>query len=191
MKKSEIRKEIMVRRTALSKAEMVEINASLLRQFSILDFTEINSIHIFLPIVEKNEPDTFLMIDWLKAHQPQIKIIVPKADFDTALMTNHHYEGKEDLQENLYKILEPQKGALHTGDVDMVIIPLLAFDMSGNRVGYGKGFYDRFLQPMGTRKIGLSLFSELTVIDDVNVHDVKLDECLTPEKRYVFPVVFK
>lgn len=181
----------MVRRTALSKAEMVEINASLLRQFSILDFTEINSIHIFLPIVEKNEPDTFLMIDWLKAHQPQIKIIVPKADFDTALMTNHHYEGKEDLQENLYKILEPQKGALHTGDVDMVIIPLLAFDMSGNRVGYGKGFYDRFLQPMGTRKIGLSLFSELTVIDDVNVHDVKLDECLTPEKRYVFPVVFK
>jgi len=190
MKKSDIRKEMLRRRKALSSAQMAEISEQLLYQFSMLDFSNVNTIHIFLPIIEKNEPDTFLMINWLKAHQPQIKIIVPKADFDTALMTNHHYEGKEDLQENLYKILEPQKGALHTGDIDMVIIPLLAFDRSGNRVGYGKGFYDRFLQSLDTRKIGLSPFSELALIDDVNVHDVKLDECLTPEKLYAFPVIF-
>jgi len=176
----------MEQRKMLSDADVAAYSGELLRQFSLIDLADVKTIHLFLPIEDKKEPDTFLFIDWLNVHHPDIKIIVPKADFDTALMTSHRYEGKEDLLKNSYNILEPQKGVLHTGDVDLVLIPLLAFDLAGNRVGYGKGFYDRFLEDVKTRKIGLSFFAPTECIDDVQESDVKLDMCITPENIYTF-----
>ena len=69
-----------------------------------------------------------------------------------------------------------------------MFIPLLAFDVCGNRVGYGKGFYDDFLKNCSkdTVKIGLSFFEAETVIHDVELHDVRLDYCVTPNKSYTF-----
>lgn len=188
MNKAEIRKTALKERKSLSAETAHEWSVKLVEQFSKLDFSNISIVHIFLPIKEKNEPDTFLMIEWLKKHHPQIRIIVPKADFDTALMTSHYFDGHEDLKRNAYNILEPQAAEIHTGAVDLVIIPLLAFDQLGYRVGYGKGFYDRFLQGITTQKIGLSFFGRLTQIDDVNEYDVRLDKCITPDQTYVFPV---
>ncbi|MNY75556.1 5-formyltetrahydrofolate cyclo-ligase family protein [compost metagenome] len=63
---------------------------------------------------------------------------------------------------------------------------MLAFDRNGYRVGYGKGFYDRFLQKINTRKIGLSMFEPVDCITDVNEHDVKMDLCITPDRIYFF-----
>jgi 5-formyltetrahydrofolate cyclo-ligase len=70
----------------------------------------------------------------------------------------------------------------------VVFVPLLAFDTLGNRVGYGKGFYDQFLsecQPE-TIKIGLSFFEAENTITDVFEKDVRLDFCITPKKCYRF-----
>ena len=66
------------------------------------------------------------------------------------------------------------------GVPDMVLVPLLAFDKKGYRVGYGKGFYDRFLQNIETQKIGLSLFEVIDEINDVHLNDIRLDKCITP-----------
>jgi len=186
MKKAELRKLALIKRASLSPSAIPVLSSHLLTHFYEFDFSEIKTIHIFLPIAEKNEPDTFLFIDWLKINHPEIKIIVPKADFETALMSNYVYSGKEGLQKNLYNILEPQKGELHSGDVEMVIIPLLAFDRRGYRVGYGKGFYDRFLQGLTTLKVGISFFEAEDDIDDINEHDIRLDLCITPHKVYDF-----
>ena len=133
-----------------------------------------------------SQPNTFLLIEWLTENHPEIKIIVPKADFETALMTNHEYLGIDDLHKNLYNILEPQKGILHAGEVDMVLVPLLAFDNQGYRVGYGKGFYDRFLENINAQKIGLSLSPAIDKIDDVNEYDIRLDYCITPTETIKF-----
>jgi 5-formyltetrahydrofolate cyclo-ligase len=179
MLKAEIRKRALKDRLLLSDTNYAKLNEALLKQFKTLDFSRINTLHIFLPISEKREPDTFPLIKWLGKNHPEIKIIVPKADFETALMTNHEYLGKGDLKKNLYNILEPQKGNLHEGEVDLVVIPLLAFDRQGYRVGYGKGFYDRFLEGLNAQKIGLSLYPAIEKIDDVNEHDIKLDFCIT------------
>jgi 5-formyltetrahydrofolate cyclo-ligase len=186
MLKAEIRKQALQDRLLLSDTEYEELSKALLKQFKSLNFSEIKTLHIFLPITEKKEPNTFLLIEWLSKNHPGIKIIVPKADFGTALMTNHEYIGAGDLKKNLYNILEPQKGALHKGDVDLVIIPLLAFDKQGYRVGYGKGFYDRFLQDVNAQKIGLSLYPAIEKIDDVNEHDIRLDFCITPKEIIKF-----
>ncbi|MDN3586563.1 5-formyltetrahydrofolate cyclo-ligase [Pedobacter aquatilis] len=186
MLKAEIRKLALKERLSLGEEDCEKLSKLLLNQFKKLDFERIKTIHIFLPISEKREPNTFLFIEWLAENHPQIKIIVPKADFETALMTNHEYLGINDLQKNLYNILEPQKGNLHTGDVDLVLIPLLAFDKQGYRVGYGKGFYDRFLENINAQKIGLSLWPAIEKIDDVNEHDICLDFCITPTETIKF-----
>ncbi|RZK01898.1 MAG: 5-formyltetrahydrofolate cyclo-ligase [Flavobacterium sp.] len=186
MLKSEIRKQAIKGRLAISDEEYESLNNGLLNQFITLNFSSVKTLHIFLPIEEKKEPNTFLLIEWLAENHPEIKIIVPKADFETALMTNHEYLGVHDLQKNLYNILEPQKGILHDGEVDMVLIPLLAFDKKGYRVGYGKGFYDRFLENINAQKIGLSLSPAIDKIDDVNEHDIRLDYCITPTETIKF-----
>ncbi|WP_316816801.1 5-formyltetrahydrofolate cyclo-ligase [Pedobacter nyackensis] len=186
MTKAEIRKLAGTRRKSLSDEQVKVYSQQLLNLFSSFELSSFKTIHVFLPIAEKKEPDTFLFIDWLVSSHPDIKIIVPKADFDTALMTNYVYRGKDGLVKNLYNILEPEKGELHTGDVDLVLIPMLAFDLQGYRVGYGKGFYDRFLQGIETLKVGLSFFEPVDCIEDVNAHDVRLDRCITPDRVYRF-----
>lgn len=186
MNKIEIRKLIRQQRSQLSPGEIETLSHKMLSQFSLLDLSGISTIHIFLPIAEKKEPDTFIFINWINSLHPDIKILVPRADFDTSLMESIVYQGQELLQKNQFNILEPQKGILHDGEVDLVVIPMLAFDKEGYRVGYGKGFYDRFLQNITTKKVGLCFFEPVLKIDDVNEHDIKLDMCITPLATYRF-----
>lgn len=77
---------------------------------------------------------------------------------------------------------------LEVKNLDFVLIPLLAFDIKGNRIGYGKGLYDSFLNECRTDciKIGLSFFEHHENIIQSEPHDVKLDYCVTPNKVYNF-----
>ena len=73
-------------------------------------------------------------------------------------------------------------------DFDIVLLPLLTFDLNGNRVGYGKGFYDRYLvncRP-DCLKIGISLFEPVDLIEEVESHDIPLDIAICPAKLYDF-----
>ena len=72
--------------------------------------------------------------------------------------------------------------------IDVVFIPLLAYDAKGHRIGYGKGFYDRFLQQCKpeTLKIGLSFFEAETSIIPHEFTDISLDFCVHPKGIYQF-----
>lgn len=183
--KSTLRKQALARRKALSEDEFLVMNQLLLAQFKTLDFSDITSIHVFLPIVKKREPDTYLMIDWLQENHPDIHIVVSKANFEDHSMSHHPFS-KEDLVENAYHIPEPQTTSLFEGEIDMVLVPLLTLDKRGYRVGYGKGFYDRFLSGIDTLKIGISLFDMIDEIEDVHEGDIRLDLCVTPRQIYRF-----
>lgn len=184
MFKSIIRKQVLQQRTILSEDGFLALNQLLLAQFKTLDFSGISSVHIFLPIVKKREPDTFLMIDWLQENYPNICIVVSKANFEDHSMSHHPFS-IEDLQENSYHIPEPQTTTVFEGKIDMVLVPLLAFDKNGYRVGYGKGFYDRFLSGIDTQKVGISLFEAMVEeIEDVHKDDIRLDFCVTPKQIY-------
>jgi 5-formyltetrahydrofolate cyclo-ligase len=69
-----------------------------------------------------------------------------------------------------------------------VIVPLLCFDRRGHRVGYGKGFYDRYLQKCRPDciKAGLSFFDPVDLIDDTYADDIPLDICVTPSETFRF-----
>lgn len=189
MLKSDIRKLTLKQRKAFTADELFQFNQQLLSQFKRLNLSKVKSIHLFLPIVKLREPNTFLIINWLQQSHPEITIVVPKADFNSGTMTHYQYIGEADLKNNAYHIPEPSHAPVFKYVPDLVIVPLLAVDERGYRVGYGKGFYDRFLQSIQTRKVGLSFFEPIPEIIDVHLNDVRLDQCITPHGVIDFNVL--
>ncbi|OKS89078.1 5-formyltetrahydrofolate cyclo-ligase [Mucilaginibacter polytrichastri] len=192
MTKDSIRKLFIEKRNQLSGAEYNKLCLQLLLQFQQLNLTGIKCLHMFLPIHKRREPDTLLIRDWLKANYPEIKIVYPKTNF--ADYTMQSFVDDEDLilENNGFDIPEPSSGnKVEPIEIDLILIPLLAFDKAGYRVGYGKGFYDRFMincKP-GTQFVGLSLFEPVDEINDLNEFDIKMHQCITPASIYNFNIM--
>ncbi len=186
MTKQEVRKIYLQKRLDLSEGEYQQLNLQLYHQFfTQLDLSFIKCIHFFLPIEGKREPDTWPIIERIRREFPHIRISLPKMNGDE--LENIYFEGLHQLKKNKWEILEPEQGVpTPTEKIDMVIVPLLAFDKGGHRVGYGKGFYDRFLAECreDCKKIGLSLFDPIQKIDDIEDHDLGLTNCLTPSHLF-------
>ncbi|MCC9136534.1 5-formyltetrahydrofolate cyclo-ligase [Pontibacter silvestris] len=141
-------------------------------------------VHVFLPILKNNEVNTWLIIEQLWREYPMVRVAVPVTDVAKNVLSHHHLTEEAVLVENTWGIPEPQDAhVIQAQEVDIVLLPLLAFDKSGHRVGYGKGFYDRFLA--GCRpdvlKVGLSLEPPVEQITDTNLFDVPLDAVVMPE----------
>lgn len=190
MTKQELRQRYLQKRQALSEGEYAQLNFQLYQNFfSHIDLSFINVLHTFLPITSKREVDTWLILDRIRREYPHIRISVPKVNNQTGELENFYFEGLHQLATNTWGIQEPQQGVPAEPDkIDMVLVPLLAFDQSGHRVGYGKGYYDRFLStcPLDCKKIGLSLFEASEPIEDSDEHDVQLQMCITPRGVIVF-----
>jgi 5-formyltetrahydrofolate cyclo-ligase len=120
-------------------------------------------------------------------------VLISKSDFETREMTHYLLTDETIIKKNAYNIPEPvddpeASGEVPDSKIDVVFVPLLAFDKCGHRVGYGKGFYDRFLSKCKTDvvTIGLSFFEAKDEILDVNPNDFALNYCVTPLKVYQF-----
>ena len=146
-------------------------------------------LHLFLPISRQKEIDTWPLIDRLRQEHPAVSLAVPVSDFQLTHMTSFLLWPDTPLLENRWGIPEPV-GAEEVPPeaIDMVLLPLLTFDLQGHRVGYGKGFYDRFLARCrpDVQKVGLSLEPPVPQISDPNPFDVSLDAAVTPERVYWF-----
>ncbi len=179
----------MSKRLDMPPTAYAELNQKILQQFKTINLAEVSCIHTYLPILSKREPDTLTLINWLKAYHPQIKRVFPKVNFLNHTMQSFIDDGSLELSNNAYGITEPLGGnEVNVTEIDMVIVPLLAFDEQGYRVGYGKGFYDRFLTGCraDTKFIGLSFFDPIDRIVDLNEYDLPLHECITPDKIWEF-----
>jgi 5-formyltetrahydrofolate cyclo-ligase len=140
-------------------------------------------------MLKYKEFNTWLIIEQVKKEMPSIRFSIPKVNAKIQLLENYYFESKDQLNENKWGIQEPLFGdKTMAEEIDLVIVPLLAFDKSGHRVGYGKGYYDKLLSTCrpNTLKIGVSLFQPVENIEDTNNLDVALDFCVTPEKIISF-----
>lgn len=143
--------------------------------------------HVFLPIVKQKEIDTELILHLLSGKDKEI--VISKANFETRVMSHYLLTDNTRIKKNQYDIPEPVDGLeVPSSKIDVVFVPLLAFDQKGNRVGYGKGFYDKFLADCKpeTIKIGLSFFEAETLIEGIFEDDIALNYCVTPKKIYSF-----
>ena len=187
MTKSELRKKYKTLRNTLSTAQIDDLSMSVANQLLKLAVWEFSFYHIFLAIEEKKEVNTDYILNILSGKDKNI--VISKSDFKTGLMMHYLLTDNTKIKKNSYNIHEPVDGIEISNDkIEVVFIPLLAFDKHGNRVGYGKGYYDRFLADCKpeTIKIGLSFFEAEIEIIDVFESDVKLDYCVTPENIYNF-----
>lgn len=187
MEKKEIRQLYKQKRLELTDLEIHEKSTLICEQFFSNFSVAGKTISLFLPIQRHNEINTYLILD--KLIELNIRIGLPKTIIENNTIVHILYLSKEQLSINSYGIPEPMQGdLLNDKQFDIVLIPLLAFDNSGHRVGYGKGYYDRFLKNCSPQClfIGLSTFNETVMIDDLNSHDIPLDFVITPSKIYHF-----
>ncbi|MFH4963602.1 5-formyltetrahydrofolate cyclo-ligase [Gaetbulibacter sp. M235] len=187
MTKSELRKKYKMLRDALSISEVDDLSIAIANQLLKLPIWDYSFFHIFLAIEEQKEVNTDYILNILSGKDKHI--VISKSDFESGTMTHFLLTDNTIIKKNSYNIPEPIDGIeIDSKKLEVVFIPLLAFDKTGNRVGYGKGFYDKFLSECNpeTIKIGLSFFEAETKITDVFESDVKLDYCVTPNKIYSF-----
>lgn len=188
MTKSAIRKKYSVLRAALSNGEIDKLSQKIAARFlSATDFSKISVVHTFLPIISKKEVNTWMIIDELKKRYPRIRISIPKVEGKQ--LVNFYFESRSQLTENQWRILEPVSGERTvTKEIDLVLVPLLAFDRRGDRVGYGKGFYDKLLAECrgDCQKVGLSFFGPTNDLIPVDSFDIPLDCAITPEQILSF-----
>ena len=185
MTKSELRKIYLEKQKSLSGAERnrksLRIADNFFDHFSL---AKVRFLHAFLPIEKNGEVNTFAVINRLWRDFPGIVTGVSRVAFETMTLESLKFDSTTKLAVNRWHILEPKGNeAVKIEKLDAVLVPLLCFDERGFRVGYGKGFYDKFLKNCrrDCLKIGLSYFTPVKEIADAQSFDVQLDFCVTPE----------
>lgn len=190
MTKEALRKIYLSKRLDLSEETQEVFTRKLSGHFfNYVDLGSVSVLHSFLSISKNKEPDTWIILNRIRTEFPSIRISLPKINSQTGHIESIYFENTSQLKPNSLGIPEPTTGiSTDTRDIDIVLVPLLCFDKKGNRIGYGKGYYDKFLSlcRKDCRKIGLSFFEPVDSIDDVNSLDIPLDICVTPEKIFTF-----
>jgi 5-formyltetrahydrofolate cyclo-ligase len=188
MKKQDLRKIYKSKREALSPSERNSIDQSICNTLLLeINFSNIRFVHCFLPANSKNEINTWPIIEAIRKQYPCIQIAVPVSDFSNGTMTSHLLEKETIIQENRWGIPEPVNATVITPtSIDLVLLPLLAVDIQGNRIGYGKGFYDKFLLSCKPNilKIGLSQFPPIDLIEDISDSDIPLNYTISPMQKH-------
>ena len=189
MHKEEARKIYKAKRKALSDAERAKADDLMLIQFQSIELPHIHHLLTYWPIEENNEPNTHLFNGYLEFRNPAIKFLYPRSDFKSRLFEAIEVNADTAFEKNPWNIHEPMDGTVIDAKfIDVAFVPLLIFDKKGFRVGYGKGFYDRFLKQCrhNCLKVGFSYFEPVDEIQGTHEIDVPLNLCITPNNVYVF-----
>ena len=189
MLKQEIRNIYREKRFTISSSDKMKWDDLLLIQLQTLELPFLHFLLSFYPIEQHNEVNSFLFSDFLHFRNPGMQICYPKTSVSDNSMKAIICSADTIFEANRYNIPEPLADAVAVpSSIDLVITPMLACDMKGNRVGYGKGYFDRYLTECreDCLKIGFSYFEPVDSVDDANEFDVPLDFCITPQRIYVF-----
>ena len=185
MNKSKLRILYKQKRAQLTEVEIEQISLQILEHLKTMKIWENSVFHVFVPIAKNHEINTFHLIDYLFTQQKSV--VVPKVEgFE---MLNCKISPDVNWTTGKFGVPEPLEFEFIDYErIDVVIIPMLICDKKGNRVGYGGGYYDRFLEKLhpDTLKIGLNFFSPISEIEDVEIFDVPLDYCVSGEEILSF-----
>lgn len=189
MTKAAIRKHFKNLRSKISSKEKLQLDDLLLLQFQKIDCSSFQTLLTYWPMAHQNEPNTLLFSSYLRHFVPNLRMAYPKSNFETNEMEAILINEETVYKTNELGITEPKYGEIIApSEIDIVFVPMLICDREGYRVGYGKGFYDKFLAKCNNEifKIGFSYFEPLHKIEDTNSFDVPLTCYITPDNIYEF-----
>ena len=186
MKKSELREKYLKKRESLSKEQVLSLSEKIFRNFTEkFQLVEKQKVHCFLSIPEKGEVDTKIFLD--EFFKRDIRVFVPKISKNKLISIE--ITSETPLIKNSWGISQPESNE-DSGDKNFVFVitPLLYCDFHGNRVGYGKGYYDGFFEKINpdSVKVGVSFFDPEEEIDNVWKNDIPLDYLVTPTEVLSF-----
>ncbi len=188
MTKAEIRIQYKQKRRKLSVEEKDKLEDLMLIQFQKLVLYENSSILTYAPIKVQNEYDPYLAECFCMFKNRGAHFSFPVIDTDTDTMKVYEVDSNTVFKQNAYGIAEPKDATLvQPSTIEMIFVPLIAFSTNGYRVGYGKGYYDKFIKlcEANVVKVGFSFF-EPVAIDDIHEEDEKLDFCITANQIFTF-----
>lgn len=189
MVKKEIRRVYIEKRNQLDADQIKLRTETIVNNFRTVALQGAQILLSYYPIPERREFDVTICEELLVLENQNLQIAWPKLLPDNVNMQAIAVHANTVLAKNIYNIPEPvSRECIDPQLIDVIFVPLLAFDNKGYRVGYGKGFYDRYLPQCAQDvvKIGFSFFESVNAIEDINEYDVPLNYCITPTRVYEF-----
>ncbi len=184
--KSDLRSNYLKLRSEFTSQQIDNFSIEIVNRCLELNLWNKSVYHLFMASEQNKEIDTALLLSVLQGKDKQI--VIPKIVDDYEL---EHYllADQTPLKRSHWGIPEPQSGIkINSNQIDVVFVPLLIFDLQGHRIGYGKGYYDRFLAKCRkeTIKVGLSYFDPIERIEDIQPHDIPMNFGITKDRIYKF-----
>ena len=187
MLKVDARNLLSQKRQQLSGTDCVKWDDLILIQLQKLDWSHTHCIGNYYPIEKHNEPNSLLLAKYLNYIIPDLIITYPVVN--KILGTMDFFTASDEMTTNEWGIAEPlaEKQIAHD-QIDAFLVPLLGFDVLGHRVGFGKGYYDKYFENCKHphKRIGISYFDPIPNIQDTHEFDVPLTHCITPWNSYEF-----
>ncbi|WP_217133886.1 5-formyltetrahydrofolate cyclo-ligase [Leucobacter chinensis] len=185
-RKREIRERVRVQRRQVTEEQSNAEAHGLTEQLQrLVEAREAHSVSCYFPVI--GEPNTLLFLEWARAHDVDVMLPISRED---GLLDWVSYSGP-DAEPGLFGIPEPQGTPLSpmaVNDVDLMIIPACAVDESGNRLGWGRGYFDKSLGSMDQRPPVFAVVRENEILAEVpaDLHDVPITGAVTPEAIHHF-----
>ena len=192
MTKKELRGQLLAARKKLGLDSAQQQSQALLDQFrENIAVAQGARVHLFRSLAKSNEVRTDVFFDWFHKDRPDLELVLPRVVPGKKDLDHHLYRKDDTLVSSRWGIEEPLETAPRVSpkEIDLVLVPLLAFDLRGFRIGYGGGFYDRFLAQVSSdcRTVGLSFEEGLREEPlPTDAFDVPLQMVLTPSKIFRF-----
>lgn len=178
--KERLRSRLLARRQRIPAVERKQWSREISTRLLKWDpYREARRIHCFVGIESKGEVDTLPVLEQMI--QEGKEVYLPKVNSSSPALKHVRYRGPESLAPGPYDIPEPTgKEAIAPEELDLILVPLLAADNRKNRLGYGMGYYDRFLALATGVSAGL-LFQAFLLDEPLPAepHDIPLDYLIT------------
>ena len=184
--KNQLRKVYLQKRNTLNENDVLSFSKKICQELTHnFNLNDIN-VHLFYPIKTKKEVDTWSIH---QAISKSCRLFTSVYNDGLKKWECVSFESNTPFKEEKYHVPVPEfYKSSKWSDIDLILIPLICFDLDGNRVGYGKGIYDSICTQLkkSTIKVGLSFLDHNDVLIDKENHDIALDYCQTPSKLYQF-----
>lgn len=180
--KQKLRENFLDTRTALSETDYLQKSEEIVsRLVEQPEFVAASTVHCYVSMEKRREVNTRALIK--KILDQKKRLAVPVTDFETMRLESCLLKRFKDLEKNKWGVLEPKEGSrLSPQEFDLVVVPMVGGDEERNRIGYGKGFYDRFLSEVTCTTIGLSFETCIAESVPAEDFDVPLHKVITEER---------